>query len=503
MHEEQSPVIVGVGQCTDRSDDLTAKQEPVALMESAVRAALEDTRTAGISARVDSVRVVNMLSGSGYADPAGTLASRLGLSGGERLYTGIGGNVPQWLVNRTADDLAARRVRLAILAGAEALATLRMAATRGVTLAWGRDRQSPPMIGDTRMGSHPDEWDHGAQRPVQIYPLFEIALRAHERRSPDVHRQRIATLSASFARVAAGNPHAWMRDGKSAQEIGTVTEANRMVVFPYPKFMTSLIDVDQSAAVIMTTAATARALGIPRDRWVYLHGGGDAHDIWYIKDRVDYHSSPGMTLAFDQALAQAHVASTAIDIVDLYSCFPVAPQFAARALGWPADGSRPLTVTGGLPYFGGPGSNYTMHAIVSLVERLRAAPGTLGLVSGLGWYMTKHAVGIYGTTAPGRPWTRTDRDRQQAAIEALPRPAYVASASGPARIETYSVLHERDGTPCEAIIIARLADGQRTLANTGPVPELFRLLEETEMVGAPGSVSPRSDGCNTFRLGGT
>ena len=502
MYEEHTPIVVGVGQCTDRSDDLAAKRNPLALMEAAVRLAIEDTRAAGLVRRVDSVRVVNMLSGSGYADPAGALATRLGLAGGERLYTAIGGNAPQWLANRTADDLAAGRVRLAILAGAEALATLRMAARRGVTLEWTRGHHSPAMIGDTRFGSHPDEWQYGAQRPAQIYPLFEVALRAHERRTPEAHHQRISEISASLARVAAGNPHAWIRDGKSARQIGTVTGANRMVAFPYPKFMISLIDVDQAAAVIMTTVAEARRLGVPRDRWVYLHGGGDANDIWYLKDRVDYHSSPGMALAFEQALGQASVPATAIDVVDLYSCFPVAPQFAARVLGWPADGSRPLTVTGGLPYFGGPGNNYAMHAIVSLAERLRTTPGGLGLVSALGWYMTKHAVGVYGTIAPARPWRRLDRERQQSSIEALLRPPYVTSATGGARVETYTVLHDREGAPHEGIVIARLADGRRTLANTAPDPALFHLLERSDLVGAAGFVSPGRDGRNRFRLTG-
>jgi len=502
VHDDRTPVIVGVGQCTDRSDDLAAKREPIALMEAAARLALEDTRTRGLVGRIDSVRVVNMISGAGYADPGGALAARLGLGSGERLYTAIGGNAPQWLVNRTADDLAEGRARVALLAGAEALATLRMAARRGVTLDWMRGRHTPAMIGDARMGSHPDEWRHGAQRPAEIYPLFEIALRAHEHRTPEAHRQHIATLAASFAHVAAGNPHAWIRDGKSARQIGTVTHDNRMVAFPYPKFMTSVIDVDQAAAVVMTTVAEARRIGIPPDRMVYLHGAGDAHDIWHVKDRVDYHSSPGMALAFEEALTQAGIPPTAIDVVDLYSCFPVAPRFAARILGWPSDGSRPLTVTGGLPYFGGPGNNYAMHAIVSLAERLRAAPGTLGLVSALGWYMTKHAVGIYGTIAPARPWQRPDRARQHASIEALPRPAYVASAAGAARIETYTVLHDRDGAPYEAIIVARLADGTRTLANTDPDPDIFRLLEQSEFVGAAGVVSPRSDGRNLFRLSG-
>jgi acetyl-CoA C-acetyltransferase len=496
---DRQPVIVGVAQLTAREDDSDAAREPLLLMADVAGAALTDTESRALVAAVDSVRVVNVLSAS-YPDPAGALAERLGFAAGERLYTSIGGNTPQWLVNRTADDLVAGRTRVALLAGAEAMHTLRLAGTRGTTLPWSRRAGHPPMIGDTRMGSHPDEWNHGAQMPAQIYPLFEIALRAHCGEPPAAHRRRLAELSASLARVAATNPLAWFRDGKSADEIGTVTAVNRMIAFPYPKFMNAIMEVDQAAALVMTTAATARALGVPAHRWVYLHGGGDAHDLWFMKDRVDYHSSPGMALAFEQALTQAESTPAALGPVDLYSCFPVTPQFAARLLGFPTDGSRALTVTGGLPYFGGAGNDYALHAIATMVDRLRAAPETRGLVSGLGWYMTKHAVGVYGTEPPPRPWARPGRDEQQARVDALAHPTAVASATGRGRIETYSVLHDREGAACDAIVIARLEDDTRTFALLDPDPAAFDVLEREEMVGAPGHLHPDAQGRNRFRL---
>lgn len=498
---DRLPVIVGVAQRTYRTDDPAAGREPLLMMEDVARAACVDARASGLAARVDSVRVVNMFSAS-YADPARALAERLGFAAGERLYTSIGGNTPQWLVNRTADDLVAGRVRVALIAGAEAFHTLRLAAQRGLTLAWTQYQGHAPMIGDTRMGSHPDEWRHGAQMPSHIYPLFEIALRAHRGETPAAHRERIAALSASFARVAAENPDAWFRDGKTAAAIGTVTERNRMVAFPYLKFMNPIIEVDQAAALVMTTTVEARTLGVPPERCVYLHGGGDAHDIWWLKDRLDYHSSPGMALAFEQALTQAAVETGALGPIDVYSCFPVASAFAANLLGFPADGSRPLTVTGGLPYFGGPGNNYVTHAIVGMVERLRAAPGSLGLVSGLGWYMTKHAVGIYGAAAPARPWARPHAEALQARIDGLVHPTAVATATGRARIETYTVVHDREGIASNALIVARLEDGTRTFASLDSDPEALALLEREEMVGAPGHVRTDGEGRNHFRMVG-
>ncbi len=499
--DERLPIVVGVGQLADRGDDLATKREPLALFEDAARLALADAESGGLARRIDSVRVVNSLSGAAYPDPAGMLAARLGLESGERLYTTIGGNGQQWLVNRSADDLAAGRRRAVLIAGGEALHTLRLASKQHVDLPWSHGRGGAATVGDGRQGSHPDEWSYGLQMPTQIYPLFEIALRAHEGRAPTAHRAHLARLSASLAAVAATHPQAWFRDGKSASEIETPTPTNRMIAYPYVKFMTSIIEVDQAAAVIMTTVGEARALGIPRSRWVYVHGGGEAHDLWYLKDRVDYHSSPGMAEAMRRALAQAAVEPSRLTFLDLYSCFPAAVEIAARTLGVPTDGSRPLSVTGGLPYFGGAGNNYALHAIATMVERLRETSGALGLVSALGWYLTKHAIGVYGSDPPARAWTRSGLEERQQAIDALPHPRFVAACDGGGTIETYTVLHDRDGARTQGIAFVRSDEGNRTLALVDDV-DVLAALERDEMVGAPGVLRMDADGRNRFRLRG-
>lgn len=501
--DERLPIVVGVGQVTEQSDDLARKREPIVLAEEAARLAFADAQCVRLPARVDSVRVVNMLSGAAYDDPPQRLAERLALAPGERLYTAIGGNGPQWLINSAADDIAAGRRRVVLIAGGEALHTLRLAARQGVDLAWSRGSGRARTVGDHRQGSHQDEWNYGLQMPTQIYPLFEVALRAQERRAPAAHLAHLAGLSASLSAVAATHPNAWFRDGKSAEQIGTPSAVNRIVAYPYPKYMTSIIDVDQAAAVLVTNVAEARALGIPASRWVYVHGGGEANDIWHIKDRVDYHSSPGMAEAYRQALEQAAIAPSALDHVDLYSCFPVAVQIGARLLGFPTDGTRQLTTTGGLPYFGGAGNNYALHAVVTMVERLRGRSGAFGLVSALGWYLTKHAVGIYGSAAPARPWARSGPKERQALIDALPHPEFVTDATGQGTVETYTVLHDRDGAPHEGIVLVRCEDGRRTLALMEPSVDVFAAFEAEEMVGARGTLAARADRRLELRLRGS
>ena len=499
MSQDLTPVLIGAGQLTQRDVDLAAAKEPLLMMvETARRAALDAAADPRLLTQLDTVAVVNVI-GWHYPNAPQALAEQLEAHPAQELYTTVGGNTPQWLVNEIATQIAAGRTRLALLAGAEAVHTLTRARRAHTELRWNLNgRGSPTRVGDPRPGTTDHETAHGLQAPAAIYPLFENALRAHYQITMSEQRRRLGILCSGMSAVAAGNPYAWFQQQRSPEEIVTVTPTNRMIGFPYPKYMNAIIDVDQSAAVLMTSVAHARQLGIDPARWVYLRGCADAHERWFMSERLDYHSSPALLLAARQALAMAGVAIDRIDYFDLYSCFPCAVQIARDMLGIAADDSRSLTVTGGLPYHGGPGNNYSMHAIATMMARLRAAPGTIGLVSALGWYMTKHAIGVYSAAPPDRPWRREGFATDQGAIDPLPGPVLALAPQGRGYIETYTVIHDREGTPVRAIIIGRLADGRRFLANTPESRAVFEALMSCEAIGTWGSVSTR-DGMNCFQ----
>ena len=270
---------------------------------------------------------------------------------------------------------------------------------------------------------------------------------------------------ARFAAVAAANPLATRRQGYSAEQLVTVNDDNRWIGFPYPKLMNAHAFIDQSAAVVMTSVATARELGIPRDKWVFLHGCADAHDHWYVSERVDLHSSPAIRAASRQALDMAGKTLADIDVIDLYSCFASAVQIGCREIGLAEDDPRGLTVTGGLPFFGGPGNNYVTHSISEMMRRLRARPGAFGLVTANGNYVTKHSFGVYSTAAPAGPWRRERPAVLQSRMDALPKAPFTETPQGEATIETYTVMHGKAG-PEFAVVFGRLnATGQRFIAN--------------------------------------
>ncbi len=500
MDERKVPIIVGVGQHVNRSADLADAREPLDMMLLVARKAEEDAHTLGLLPRLDSIRVVNVLSWR-YADAPGMLAQRLDAHPRDRLYTTLGGNAPQWLVNQTADSIAQGRVGLALLVGAEAMRTRRRARRQGVTLDWTPQAEPLATVGDARDGTSALESAHGARYPVHIFPLFENALRAHQGHTIHEHQERLGRLCARFTQVARDNPYAWFQKARTKEEIITVAPDNRMIGFPYPKLMNAIMDVDQAAGIIMTSVATARELGIPEDRWVYLWAGAEANDLWFVSERVNYYTSPAIKTIGEKALRMADLSIDDIDHFDLYSCFPSVVQIAGQMLGIPENDPRPLTVTGGLPYAGGPGNNYTMHAIATMADRLRAEPEAKGLVTALGWYATKHAIGVYAGTPSGREWSRDDPASYQRALDEADHPELALGPQGNATVETYTVIYDRDGQPERGIVIGRLDDGRRFIARNDADADILETMVREEAVGRRGRVRHDSaQGISLFRF---
>jgi acetyl-CoA C-acetyltransferase len=499
MTNENYPVIVGVGQFTNRSERIEDAIEPVELMARVARTASEDAGSASLLGRLDSVQVVNQMSWP-YADAPGALAERIGASPAHKVYTSVGGETPQRLVNETAEAVVEGRIKVALIAGAEALNSRRIARKTGEHLEWSVRGNPEHVVGDTRAGFTEVEARHGATMPIRMYPLFENAIRAHLGLSVEDHQRRLGELCARMTRVAADNQHAWFPQTRTAEEITTVGPENRMVCFPYPKLMNSIIETDQAAAVIVTGSETARDLGIPEEKWVYLWGCGEAKDKWFVSDRVNYYTSPAMKAAMQRSLGMAGLTVNDIGAFDLYSCFPSAVQLGLDALGLKPDDPRPITVTGGLPYAGGPGNNYVSHSIAAMAERLRNHRHEFGMVTGNGWFVTKHSAGIYSSRQPSKPWKRTDPAIDQAHVDAQESPELVETADGEAVVETYTVAFDREGEPEQGIVIGRLGTGTgpRFLANTPPDRDLLWSMCQQEFVGQQGRVSAGEDGRNVF-----
>ncbi len=467
MIDDRHPVVIGVGQITMRDQSWPEIASPMELMAEATTRAEADTG-GGILRHVDHLTVVNIFSWD-YGDAPALLADGLGLDPRtDRRYLEVGGNTPQRAVNEVSARLAAGELEMAVVVGAEAVAGRRLAKKSGHLVDWGRHPGSLPPP-DERDPCHPMEDDRQIALPIVSYPLWEPALRTAAGRTPEQQTEFIGGLMARFTEVAARNPNAWFPERATAEELMTVSGGNRMVSSPYPKRVNAIMAVDQGAALILTTAGRARELGIADDRWVFVLGGGDCYDIWYLTERTTYARSPGMRKVAEQTWASSGLGIDDIAHVDLYSCFPSAVQLAMEAYGIAADDPRPMTVTGGLPYAGGPGNNYTTQSIATMAETLRADPGQVGLCTGLGWHVTKHSAGLYSSAPPTRPYEPIDPAPDQAEIDAAPHPKIEPQPSGNATIEGYSVWYGREGAPEMVRCLARLDPDRRSVvANDDP-----------------------------------
>ncbi|MDX2232881.1 MAG: acetyl-CoA acetyltransferase [Hyphomonadaceae bacterium] len=505
----RTPVLIGGGQKTWRK---SLAPGPRAMVREAVALAAAD---AGLSAealaRADTIGVVGFtIDAPGPAkripvphmpNPPAALAQDIGAAPRVAIYTHMGGNTPQALVNWASERIAQGEADLVVLAGAEFLGSMmkRLAGGEDVSIYGGGPEAPAERWGDPRDGCSPQESAHGLDFPANTYPLFENALRAELGRDISTHQKAMGALFARLNAVAVDNPHAWFPTRRTAGEIAEETPDNRMVGFPYTKYLNAVIQVDQAAAVLVASTAFADAMGVAVDRRIYLHGCGEANEVWNPIDRPNLAASPAIRLSARKALAMAGKTIDDIAVMDIYSCFPSAVQIACREIGVAEDDPRPLTVTGGLPYFGGPGNNYVMHSIVSMMERLRAKPGAFGLVTANGWFLTKHAVGVYSSVPPAAPFEREDPKKYQREIDDLPRPPVVDEPAGAARIETYTVVHGRDGVRM-GIVIGRDAEGRRFVSNTPDDEATLKDLQAREGVGRTGTVISSAGGMkNVFR----
>ncbi|MEV5651922.1 acetyl-CoA acetyltransferase [Nocardia sp. NPDC052254] len=486
--DPRTPILVGGGQINEREGGC----EPVDLIVYAASRAATEAGTARLLEMVDSVRIVGLLSWR-YRDPGALVGRRIGATPRHTGYTGSGGSTPQVLVNQAAQDIAAGRCDVVLVGGAESWRTRTKLRARGVRPDWTVQDDTvaaaPMLVPEVPMRSDTEK-RAGLDRPAYIYPLFEQALRVSAGRSMDDHRDAIGALWSRFSEVAAGNPHAWTPRVHTAAEIVTPSEGNRWIASPYTKLMNSNNMVEQGAALLLCSVEVARRLGIPRENWVFPQAGTEAHDTYDIAARGALDRSPAIRHAGAQVLELAGIGIDDLAQIDVYSCFPSAVQVAACELGLATDDpDRPLTVTGGLTFAGGPWNNYSTHAIATMATRLRESPGSYGLITANGGYLTKHAFGVYRTEPPREGFRRVDvQDR----VDREPVVRAHSGYAGGGVAEAWTVVHDRSGKPESGFLAARTPDGGRTLASTRDAGALQRLAN-AEVAGAPVEIGAGGD----------
>ena len=475
----QTPILIGVGQITEPVPaDLTHASSNVALAAKAVEQALTDTGVS-LHQKVDTIVAIRTFADSSptYRSKLGgpdnfprAIAQRIGLEPQRAVYSQVGGETPQRLVNEFAEALFEGKSDVVLLVGAEVLANIKAISKAKAEVNWseqiGGQLEDRGMSAGRLITGH--EIIHQIVLPMQYYGLMENARRAASGQDADSYAAEMGKTFSQLATVAAGNPLATDQTPYTAEEITTVTDRNPLLLTPYTKRLIAKDRVNQAAALVLTTVGKARELGVPEEKWVYLHGYTQTSER-VLLERPQLGQSPALEQALMGALAQ--IGGTAADIqhLDLYSCFPIVVHEARDILGMAADDPRPLTQTGGLPYFGGPGNNYSMHAIAAMVERLRQDRGSRGLILANGGWISKLAVGIYSTEAVEDWQPQSSADLQQQ-LDELPHLDIEPSPEGEAVLDSY-IVHFFKGFPVKAMIVGRLVANNKRFYATTPMAD--------------------------------
>lgn len=466
--DPRTPVIVGAGQINDREYG----SEPIDLMVRCSEAALADSSSTTLRDRIDAVRVVWGV--WPYADPGRLVAERLGRPQARTTKTTTGGNQVYDLMIDTAARITNGEVDVAVVCAAESMRTRRADHARGTTSEYLPEREGAVpdvVVGSERPLAGAAEEAIGVHHPTRFYAMAETALRHRHAETPDTHLRRVAELWSRASAVAAANPRAWLHNELSADEIATATDRNRPIAAPYPKLMTSNLDVDQGGAVVMCSVAAAEAAGVPRERWVFPWSGAGASDHWYPTNRWAFDESPAMRFVGRDTLALAGLTIDDCGLIDLYSCFPVAVQVAQREMGVPVD--REFTITGGLTFAAGPLNCYCILALTRAVELLRESPVQPALLTGNGGYFTKHSALVLAAE-PSPSGFRSSHP--QAEVDALPSRPTPTEPASTGRIETYTVTFDRDARPEQAILAVLDDDGLRHWARSTDADLMTELL---------------------------
>lgn len=492
--EERIPVIVGGGEITDRPQVPIQALEPAALMAEALARAEADAG-AVLLAKLDSLDIVNELSWP-YIDPTAEVAARAQIAPRRVVYGPVGGQTPIEAIHAAALRISRGESAVAAVCGAEAEHAVHAAVKAMVSLPWGdRDMNYKPVRAGTFQQPAARALD--VATPAHVYPLYENATQHAWGQTPEEGLRESAQLWADYSAIAASRPNAWLKRHHEAKEIATPNPQNRLIAWPYPKLMVANPLVNQGAAVIVTSLGFAKRAGIAPRRMIFILGGAAAKEPEDFLARDTYSGVRAMQAVLAVVPRFLPRGRERFDLCELYSCFPCVPKMARRLLG--LELGTPLTVAGGLTFFGAPLNNYMTHAAVAMIERLRADPGGIGLLYGQGGYATKHhALLVTSADITDAPVLAPDYDIQKVADELrAPVPRLVADYAGPAELETFTVLFDREGQPRHGVVIARPKPQARLIARVPgeDAGSLAKLMSFTiNPIGAWGRADPGGDG---------
>ncbi|MAK14601.1 MAG: acetyl-CoA acetyltransferase [Proteobacteria bacterium] len=498
---DNTPVIVGVGDIIDKRK--VNGPDPLTLLGQASELAFQDSGIKNVIDYLDAIGVVRFSvdfstatnqSRFGYSNFPRSLANKIGVKKDiSELYSGMGGNAPQVLLQEISKKIHANEIHCALISGGEVLQTMISKLKSGEKLNWEDSAGGKPeIIGINDEGFSKEEKKHYMDLPSNVYPIFANAIRSSKSQSSEEHLKECSELFSKFSKVASLNPKAWFPKFRTPEEIEEISDSNRLVGFPYTKYLNSMIRVNMASSLVVMSEKLTKELKIPQNKKVYIHGSCVLNDIWNVSKRPSLNESPAIRECGKEVLSQAGISLSEISFLDIYSCFPSAVQIAQKELSLDSNDDRPLTVTGGLPYFGGPGNAYTMFSSSEMVKKLRSNPNEYGMVTANSWFLTKHAINIFSCKPPQEIDWEKDFIKLQSEINSREIKNFNTKPNGLGKVISYTIVQGRKNLEY-GIVIGELEDKSKFIANILGEQSFLKKLTENELLGIKGEVKHTSE----------
>ena len=467
------PVLVGIG-LLQQKGSFAELDEALILMEQATLSAIEDTENSSIVNYIDEVQVPKGY--WTYRDPGKWIAEKHGFSKAKTSVTKIG-VLQQNLINSACNKIINGDIRASLIVGGEARYKKIQALKEGLQFEEMELTVNPDHYVKAKEDLYiPEELDALGMMAVGYYAIIESAMRFKHQRNLRDHELFIAKYYERFSQIAKNNPHAWYRNPFIADEIKNPTLKNQRIAYPYNKLHNSSWNVNQASALILCSEELADQLNVPKNKRVYPLVSSETNHMIAVIQRPDLSKPAGLRLAANYLMETAQSYNINPSMFELYSCFPVAVLLFAEALNIPDYTDK--TVTGGMPFAGGPLNNYMIHATAQVLEKIRNNPSEIGLVTGVSGMMTKQALAIWGKD-PLMDFRAKDVTQEAAILET---PVAMSSQNdGEGKVLGCTTLFQNN-EGIKAIIYAEDTNQQRKVI-TSTDKDIIKNLGEEEWVG--------------------
>ena len=385
------PVLIGIG-CLQQKGSFAELDEALTLMEKATLAAIEDTENSEIISYIDEIQIPKGY--WAYRDPGKWIAEKHGFSNATTSVTKIG-VLQQNLINSACKKIINGEIRASLIVGGEARFKKIQALKEGIDFEEMRLMENPDHYVKAKDDLYVSrELDALGMMAVGYYAVLESAMRYKKQNTPADHENFLGNLYANFSKIASKNSHAWNQKIYSSSEIQKPSDKNPRIAYPYNKLHNSSWNVNQSSALILTSEEIANKLNISSSKRVYPLISSETNHMIGLIQRPQMTNPLGLRLAAEFILETAKKNKIFPTIYELYSCFPVAVQMFSQSLNLCDEINK--TITGGMPFAGGPLNNYMLHASAQVLLKIRENTNEIGLITGVSGMMTKQSFAIWG-----------------------------------------------------------------------------------------------------------